>query len=220
MIIYKITNRINGKVYIGQTVQKLTKRWADHCSMDRTRDGQSYLFNAVCKYGKENFIIEQIDSAQTLEGLNALEEMYIKKFDCRAPAGYNLLPGGLNKRHHESTKNKISQKLKGRPITNRWNGGNTTSPSEETRTKISQKLKGKSIKHRWTKGNTKPRTEEQKEYLRKLNKGTPNKSLYKQVKIIETSTVYESVNAAAKALDTNRVTVSKWCKEGKKAVFI
>jgi hypothetical protein len=49
-----------------------------------------------------------------------------------------------------------------------------------------------------------------------LNKGKPNTALHKPVRAIETGVVYESVNAAAKALGVNRVTISGLLKTGKK----
>ena len=58
MIIYKITNNINGKIYIGQTTQSLANRWSQH-----TKE-ISKCFRmkaAIKKYGKESFSIEEID---------------------------------------------------------------------------------------------------------------------------------------------------------------
>lgn len=214
MIIYKVTNKINGKIYIGQTKQSLRKRWNDHCCRQE-KNRSHYFYRAVQLHGKENFIVEQIDSAGTLEALNVLEEFYIKKFNSLAPNGYNLLPGGENRACHDETREKISQTLKGRPIPNRWGKGNSTPCTEETKAKISAKLKGRPIEHRWTGGNKAPRTQEQKDHLSKLNKGVPNKALYKPVLAVETDTVYESVNAAAKALGVNRVTISGLLKSGK-----
>lgn len=215
MIIYKITNKVDGKLYVGQTVQKLKKRWSDHCSANRKRDGQSYLYNAIQKHGKDSFLVEQIDSASTLEGLNALEEFYIKKFDTMSPKGYNLLPGGSNRRQHEDTKRKLSEALKGRPIPNRWTKGNCTSPSEATRGKIAEKLKGRAIEHRYTGGNKAPRTEEQKAHLSRLNKGKSNSALNKKVLVVETGAVYESVDACARAFGVARTTISHLLKSGK-----
>ncbi len=115
MIIYKITNKINGKVYIGQTVQSLHKRWGQHCRTD-----QSYcrlLSHAIQKYGRENFTIEQIDHAHNRDELDAKEVYWIKFYDSmNRDKGYNLLGGG-NKNHtvSEETRKKLSEAGKGRP---------------------------------------------------------------------------------------------------------
>jgi len=159
--------------------QPLYKRWQDHCRGDKQRD--SYLHRAIAKYGIENFSIEQIDFAETLEQLNLMEETYIKAFNCLSPIGYNLLPGGKNRRAHQETRNKISEKLKGREILNRWSKGRSKPHSEETKEKLSEMFKGKPIANRWTKGNSTPRTKEQKAHLNAINKGKPNKVLYKPV---------------------------------------
>lgn len=214
MLIYKITNKINGKVYIGQTVQLLYVRWRDHCRGDKQRE--SYLHRAIQKYGIDNFIVEQIDIAGTQDGLNTLEEFYITKFKSLAPDGYNLLPGGGNRRHHPETRERIREKLKGRPFKKRWDKGRVGPHSEETKQKLSEALKGRPIENRWTGGNRTPRTEEQKAHLSALIKGRPNTVLYKRVECIETGTIYESVNATAAAFGVNRVTISSILKSGKK----
>jgi group I intron endonuclease len=91
MIIYKITNKLNGKMYIGQTVQKLSDRWSDHCRPCAGKHvNHSAIADAIRKYGKENFILEQIDTAGTLETLDLLEIHYIQKYNTLSPNGYNL----------------------------------------------------------------------------------------------------------------------------------
>lgn len=84
-IVYKITNKLNGKVYIGQTTEGIEKRWKRHCGY-QLNDG-TYIHNAIKKYGKENFIIEQIDEAKNQNELNILEAYYINLFKDNS---YNL----------------------------------------------------------------------------------------------------------------------------------
>ena len=98
MNIYKITNTENGKVYIGQTMQKNPKmRWYDHCS--RTRNGQSnHLYNSMRCYGIEKFIWEVIDSATTLKELNDKEEYWLNYFK-QFTECYNVREAGGNKTH-------------------------------------------------------------------------------------------------------------------------
>lgn len=106
MIIYKITNKINGKIYIGQTVGSLNKRWNRHC---RKNSGCLALINAIEKYGKDGFTIEQIDSSSTLEELNKKENEWVLKCNSLYPNGYNLNTGGNNKRWSNETKLKMSK---------------------------------------------------------------------------------------------------------------
>jgi group I intron endonuclease len=130
MIIYKITNNINSKIYIGQTIDSLDKRWKRHNWKCTTNRNAMAITSAIKKYGKENFTIEEIDKAENLTELNEKEVYYIKLYNSISPNGYNLTSGGDNKRLSEETKIKISKSNKGRKI------------SEETRKKLSESHKG------------------------------------------------------------------------------
>lgn len=94
MIVYKITNLINGKIYIGRTTKPLQKRWGVHCchAIKNYKPNKSYIQRAIKKYGKENFIIEEIAKCNSLEELYNKEIDYIKLFNSINPRkGYNLL---------------------------------------------------------------------------------------------------------------------------------
>lgn len=93
MIIYKITNSINGKVYIGLTTVTLEARWRGHIKDSRVCD--RHLYRSMRKYGLENFTIEEIDNTDDFKELGELERYYIKTFDSRNPdKGYNITGGG------------------------------------------------------------------------------------------------------------------------------
>jgi group I intron endonuclease len=110
--IYLITNRINGKKYIGQTIQNdINNRWASHKNLKNKTVGQ-ILYNAYKKYGVNNFEYKIICICFD-DDTNKYEEQYINKYNTIYPNGYNLLPGGNNKKHNEYTKKQISEKLKG-----------------------------------------------------------------------------------------------------------
>jgi group I intron endonuclease len=109
--IYRITNTINGKVYIGQTLRPLEERFREY-SPERTNNYLSASFN---KYGKENFTFEQIDEATTLTELNSLERKWIAHYDStNRNKGYNLATGGNNAVVSEETRAKMSKAGKGR----------------------------------------------------------------------------------------------------------
>jgi len=130
MIIYKVTNNINGKIYIGQTINSLDKRWKRHtwkCTINKI---SMAITKAISKYGKENFTIEEIDKADSIKELNEKEIHYIKLYNSLSPNGYNLTTGGDNKRLSDETKNKISNSNKGKKA------------SEETRKRLSDSHKG------------------------------------------------------------------------------
>ena len=69
MIIYKITNKINNKVYIGLTTNTLKYRWSRHISESKNVNDTKHLYKAIRKYGVENFVIEQIDETNDFEKL-------------------------------------------------------------------------------------------------------------------------------------------------------
>lgn len=90
--LYGIINKINNKVYIGQTKQGYRKRFIQHlCSSDRS----PLLKNAIKKYGKENFECELIDIAYSQEEINFKEKLWIKLLKTyERENGYNLSLGG------------------------------------------------------------------------------------------------------------------------------
>lgn len=110
--IYSVKNKINNKIYIGQTIRKdIYTRWKYHKTIDKRYIGQ-LLYNAYKKYGHENFEYKIICICFD-EDTNKYEKDYIKKYNSMYPNGYNLLEGGDNKKHNEYTKKIISEKLKG-----------------------------------------------------------------------------------------------------------
>jgi len=92
MIVYLITNKINGKRYVGQTTKTLEHRFSAHQYAPR---GVSYLYNAIKKYGPENFSAETLVVVRTKEDMDFYEKFLIKEFDLRNPEiGYNITEGG------------------------------------------------------------------------------------------------------------------------------
>ena len=94
--IYKATNLINGKVYIGMTTQaKPQHRWAEHLGKARSLvQSKSYFHHAIAKYGEENFKFEILEEGITsFEELQQLEIAYIAEYESFGK-GYNLTTGG------------------------------------------------------------------------------------------------------------------------------
>lgn len=84
--IYKITNKINGKSYIGQS-NNITRRFKEHCYRDKL-----IIDQAIKKYGENNFNFEILEEC-TIEQLNEKEEYWIKFFQTNIN-GYNFSTGG------------------------------------------------------------------------------------------------------------------------------
>ena len=178
-VIYVITNKLNGKQYVGQTIQKLTNRLNEHKSCKISAIGR-----AIKKYGWENFSVEILEDNISREKLNEREIFWITKLNCMKPNGYNLTSGGKaptnvsvetrkklsaarrGKQLSEETRKRISEAQKGKTI------------PEETRAKISARNKEKGIKppprtgkEPWNKG--KKLSEEHKDKLSESHKGQP-----------------------------------------------
>lgn len=127
--IYLITNLLNGKKYVGQSVD-IKKRWNEH----KYHDNSMLVHRAIAKYGIDNFKFEVICECTKGE-LNELEKKYIQEYNSMHPNGYNLKTGGgqcieyceASKRrmseaqkkhvgwhHSEETKQKIGNAHRGR----------------------------------------------------------------------------------------------------------
>ena len=127
MIIYRIFNKINGKSYIGQSINKFNTRYKGNKWWKLTHN--EILKNSILKHGCDNFDFEILENdIKTIEDLNQLEHEYALKFNSYRPYGYNIRGCGNNKfmddelKNHLSTfragtdyipKNKISSQYKG-----------------------------------------------------------------------------------------------------------
>ncbi len=90
--IYKITNLINNKVYIGQSVHP-NKRWWQHKQRARTHYDELPIHLAITKYGEQNFSFEIL---QWTQDYNNQEKRLIKEYNSISPNGYNIAEGGAN----------------------------------------------------------------------------------------------------------------------------
>ena len=153
--IYIHKNKINGKVYIGQTSQEPKKRWDN----GRGYKTSSKFYNAILKYGWDNFEHIILYTNLTLEEANQKEQELIEQYKSyKDDFGYNITRGGRNFTHSEETKRKIgaanSIALQG----HKW--------SEKQRELISEMFKGE--------GNPfygKHHTEETKQLISEHRKG-------------------------------------------------
>lgn len=90
--IYKHTNMINGKVYIGQTYQQPERRWQNGLSSYKNNE---HFISSIKKYGWDNFKHKILLSDLTEEEMKYWEDYYIEFYDSRNPnKGYNKMKGG------------------------------------------------------------------------------------------------------------------------------
>ncbi len=130
MIIYKATNEVNGKVYVGQTTQPLKNRMVAHIS--KSRCSNTCFAKAICKYGIDNFKWETLQICKDIDELNEREQYYILYYGSFG-GGYNCNGGGRNYITSDITKEKLRQINLGRTV------------SEQTREKIRQGHLGKKL---------------------------------------------------------------------------
>lgn len=102
MYVYKITNLINNKKYIGIT-NNIEKRWGNEKSYPSNPLKRQVIQEAIHKYGKENFSFEILHRNLSVEQAIKLEEQYIKDFNSLVPNGYNVDCGG---KYHPNFKTK------------------------------------------------------------------------------------------------------------------
>ena len=95
--IYKITNDINKKIYIGKTVETIEKRWKEHIKDSKKKTSENRpLYRAINKYGIEHFSIEEIEEVQDQFLLSDRERFWIEYFGS-FKNGYNATIGGDGK---------------------------------------------------------------------------------------------------------------------------
>lgn len=231
-IIYKVTNLINGKIYIGQTVRTLEERINQHFYDADKVDGFIF-YKAIRKYGRESFNWCIIDSGQSREELNDKEIFWIKFYNSyikfQNSNGYNMTIGGeslsgednpfYGKSHSLETKEKMSEKAKGRKhteltkkkigkiLSQNYSGENNhmygKKHKEETRKKMSEAHKGvkKTLEHR-----------------ENISKAKFNKANSKSRGVVQLSLLgefvaeYETINEAVRSVGSYDTNIIRNCK--------
>ena len=161
--IYRYINKVNGKSYVGQSLD-LRHRHNEHISLlKRGLDGCILLQKAWNKYGEENFMYEIICLCNP-EELDILEIKHIKKFDSYHN-GYNCNKGGAGNsgfNHSDITKRKIAISSKGRK------------PTQETLRKMSLAQQGRNMSAAHRKALSNSWTAERKQHLSETRSGVNN----------------------------------------------
>lgn len=207
-IIYKYTNKENGKVYIGQTSQTLEKR--------AQSNGHNYcecrkFYNAIKKYGWDSFEPTVLEVVETIDEANRREQFYINEYcSTNDKYGYNIALGGDNKIMSEESKRLISDRARERykdPTANPMFG---KKHSDETRKKQSECKKGERnpmFGKKWTetqklkcgtKGKRLNLTDYQREAQRRRSKVVGLTTGLKKVLCVEDNKSFKSLTEAAK----------------------
>ena len=205
--IYKHTNKINGKVYIGQTNQSPSRRWKNGSGYRN----QDYFWNAIQKYSWDGFEHEILFSNLTQDEANAKEKELISYYKSNnRDYGYNISNGGNSiGKHSEETKIKISESNIGKTHT------------QESKLKMSKAKKGRESSFKGKK-----HTEEAKRKNSESHKGRKNPYLAERNKVFNaraTSIIqldengkfigeFKSIREASNKTNINRLCIANVCK--------
>lgn len=203
--VYQHKNKINGKVYIGITMQEPEKRWGvNGCNYKSS----PHFYSAIQKYGWDNFEHNILFTNLTKEEACLKEQELIKQFNSMdRNFGYNSTSGGEACVVNEETRQKISQALMG----NKNGFGHPC--SEEKKKKIGESQKGKKFteerKKRMSEAAKKRHVPCSEEKRQKLSQNYPNK---KKVYCEELNKIFDSVQQCGRELGISATSISKLCR--------
>lgn len=218
-IVYKHTNKINSYSYIGITSRKPEIRWGVNGRNYRPCKGRySCFYNAIKKYGWDNFEHEILENDLTYEQACDKERYYISFYNTKAPYGYNLTDGGEGTCGYESSENfckKRSELVSG--------GNNPTASKVQYGDIIFDTIKDCAVYLgvdrnkivRWINGQTVIPIEHYNNNLRFLEK-EPNYKLHKLPphssgeKVQYNGKIYDSIDSCAKVIGVNSNTLGYW----------
>jgi group I intron endonuclease len=224
MVIYKVTNLINNKIYIGQ----------DSKNKQNYFGSGKIIKKAINKYGIENFKKEILEICSNVDELNQAEKYWIEKLNSTNPdIGYNISFGGqsgwmLGLRHSDETKksysiNRVgkligdkngmygkthsseSKKKMSRPKSGKDNGMYGKKHSDETKKKISENLKGE--KNPFYGKKHSDETKKKMSEIAKKRNGSPTSK-----KVLVGDQIFNSASDAAKFFKISVGTASYRCR--------
>jgi len=235
--IYMVTNKINGKSYIGKTIRMLSQRRGGHFGSDHCRA----LHLELKKYGKESFDWKLLFESDNEELLGEKEKAFIEKYQTLAPNGYNLTTGGGAPKISEETRKRYSASG-----CKRWSDPRFAERNARTKEKIRAGIKKKYQNPKYREKMIKilaevnKRPERRKnvsegilkkyaidpEYCRRrkeaiiaktqtqewlTNNRNACKKCRKKVLCVETGIIYSGIREAAKATNTWDTAISRVC---------
>lgn len=203
--VYRHVNKINGKQYIGITKRKPEERWGSDGSKYKSTP---HFYNAILKYGWDNFEHEILHSNLSKEQACRIEIELIQKYNTQnRELGYNIMEGGTAPTIPMDVREKMSKAMMG----NKNGLGKVC--SEEKKEKIRQANTGKKHSEEWRKNISKAKKgKTHKPISAEARKKIADAHEKKEVYCPETNTVYESIQECARQLDVPATMVCRICK--------
>lgn len=203
-VIYKVTNTINNKVYIGQTVRDFSRRKTEHINQAKNNHKScAYFHSALLKYGFEAFHWEIIFESQDTALLNEKEAEFIQKYNAYGEGGYNLCLGGNSNSGYKHSKETVEKRKKFK---------HSQKTKDEARKRQLGKVLSDNTKEKIKQANLgKKASKKTKEKMSKNGKGKGVKAVI----CIETGITYDSLTEAAKAIPCSIGALSRAIKENK-----
>lgn len=224
MIIYKITNTINGKIYIGQTRQvKPIERFNRHVRESKGPT-TNYFHSAIRKYGKINFVFDIICCCKTLDDLNYMETYFIKHFNStNKEFGYNLTTGGDSTEVNLESVKKMQEVIKKQYENGRspWNKGLKYKATSESWNKG---LMGYKLNHGYNVSKALTGLKKTEDHRKNLSIAAFNRFLKtkhiqsKNVICLELNIVFKSASQAARYFNTSQGCISNICRGERKSL--
>jgi group I intron endonuclease len=221
--IYKITNLLNGKIYVGQTTQRPAKRWASHKA--GVKNPKWPIHRAIARHGAENFDFAVIEECQDRETLDQAECRWIAELRSKKPGGYNVTDGGGGINGYKFSAEacaKLGDRSRGRHVSQET--GRKISEAkrgqrlgDETRRRMAAARIGKKhspeVREKIARSNRgKKRSDAHKEQLRQFRLGfrhTDEAKAKFSRRVLAAGTEYKSLLAAAEALGVSTTTIQR-----------
>ena len=167
--IYAIENKINNKLYIGQTSKTALERWETHKKNARMKINRK-LYDAINRYGESNFILHEVSEVCTKQKANAIEMLLISLFNTNGVGGYNMTIGGdggntLTEWSEEDRANLYARQAKSRIGQKRSEDAKRNMSNACTGRRVSQDAKDKiraTLRSKYASGEIKPTIPETK----------------------------------------------------------
>ncbi len=224
-LIYKITNKVTEKSYIGLTCTSLEKRWKRHISCSKRVKNTHVFYDALKNFDISVWSLEILEDSIEIKDLPKREQFWIETYGTMSPNGYNSTKGGAHTVMSDEVKTKMSKYWTGRPrgsysrerMLKLWKGRKQyqiteehkailknanlgKKRSDEFKKKVSSSLKGRRLSDEHRKNISKAHSNRPKAPFSEKHKTNIGLSKRKTLRCVETNKIYDKIEMAAEDL--------------------